>query len=81
MQPTAVTSPRMIAYPCVPIWRVNGKEMLMTINQYVDKFGIENLDEIWVKDAKGNYTTANGNTTFRKVEMDNSKYPSLTFTI
>lgn len=53
----------------------------MTIDQYVDKFGIENLDEIWVKDAKGNYTTANGNTTFRKVEMDNSKYPSLTFTI
>lgn len=71
----------MIAEPCVPIWRVNGKEEHMTIDQFVDKFGIENLDEIWVKDAKGNYTTASGDTTFRKVEMDDCKYPNLTFTI
>jgi len=53
----------------------------MTIDQYVDKFGIENLDEIWVKDRQGNYTKAKGDVEFYKVEMNNSKYPSLTFTI
>lgn len=53
----------------------------MTINQYVDTFGINNLDEIWVKDRQGNYITATGDVEFYKVEMDNCKYPSVTFTI
>lgn len=53
----------------------------MTIDQFVDKFGIENLDEIWVKDEKGNYTTAMGNTEFKEVKFINFKYPCLEFTI
>lgn len=55
----------------------------MTIQEYVDDFKLE-IDELWVKDSKGNYITAPGDKQFTNVEVvhfDNNTFASLIFTI
>lgn len=60
----------------------------MTINEYMQVKASElknrgvTIDLIWVRDAEGNYVTANGNQEFSYVEVENTNnVADITFTL
>lgn len=55
----------------------------MTIQQFVDSFPIE-VDQLYVKDSRGRWTTAPGNQKFTNVEISykaNNTFADLVFTV